>query len=98
ARIIVFLIGLTVTALNLVVPADYDIGVFYALAIAACAWTRSAKFLWSAVSVFVVLVYVDVIVGAPAQSSWIPVMVNRTLTALELLIVAGLVYNWMRDL
>ena len=98
AKLIVCLVGVMVAALDFVTPAEYDVGVFYGLGIAICAWSDSRKVLWTATSLFIGLIFVGAAVGAAPHTPWTIVWVNRSLTAVALLVIAALVHQWMGNL
>jgi PAS domain S-box-containing protein len=98
AKILVCIIGILVGVLNQLVPADYNVTVFFGLAIACCAWTCSRKFMWALTSVFLGLSYSRLLFGSLPAGEWFTVILNRSLTGLALLVVAGVVHNWMNDM
>jgi PAS domain S-box-containing protein len=98
AIIITCAIALIVATLDFATSADYNIGMFYGIGIATCVWSNSRKFLWTATSILVALVFLVAIIGAQPQSNWPVVWANRSFTAASLLVIAGLVHNWMTKL
>jgi len=45
AKALVCALGLLVFVIDIAVPADLDVAIFYSFVIAICVWTRSAIFL-----------------------------------------------------
>jgi len=100
AIILTCLIAILVLAVDLITPAQYDLGVFYGIATATSVWTGSRKFMWAATSVFVIFVFIVLIVaviGGPPHAEWFTLAVNRTLTAISLTVIACLVNQWMTN-
>jgi hypothetical protein len=89
AKVLVCSLGLLVMAVDLSVPADLNIGIFYCFVIALCAWTRSFIFLWSAALFFVPANFAGLLVApAPVTGplSWVD-WSNRTFSVGALLLV-----------
>jgi signal transduction histidine kinase len=99
AKILVCSLGLLVMAVDLSVPADLNIGIFYCFVIALCAWTRSFVFLWSAALLFVPANFAGLLVApAPVTGplSWVD-WSNRTFSVGALLLVVAVTHLRMRD-
>lgn len=52
AKALVCVLGLLVFAIDMTVPADLDVAIFYSFVVVLCAWTRSPKFLWITTAIF----------------------------------------------
>jgi signal transduction histidine kinase len=99
AKVLVCSLGLLVMAVDLSVPADLNIGIFYCFVIALCAWTRSFIFLWSAALFFVPANFAGLLVApAPVTGplSWVD-WSNRTFSVGALLLVVAVTHLRMRD-
>ncbi len=96
--------GLTVLALaaDLLTPEDLDCSVFYAFAIAACAWLRSPRYLWVTTGIIALFVAIDLGYEATAlrsstESLWV-LLLDRSFDSLALLMLAIVVHLWIRSL
>jgi PAS domain S-box-containing protein len=98
AMLLTGLIGVCVAVLDYVTPGDYDVGVFYAIAITISAWSDSRKFLWIATCTFVALIILGALLGAPPTLNWSVVGANRAFTVLSCILVAALVHVLMLNL
>jgi len=99
AKVLVCSLGLLVMAVDLSVPADLNIGIFYCFVVALCAWTRSFVFLWSAALLFVPANFAGLLVApAPVTGplSWVD-WSNRTFSVGALLLVVAVTHLRMRD-
>jgi len=99
AKVLVCSLGLLVMALDLSVPADLNIGIFYCFVVALCAWTRSFVFLWSAALLFVPANFAGLLVApAPVTGplSWVD-WSNRAFSVGALLLVLAVTHLRMRD-
>jgi PAS domain S-box-containing protein len=84
-------------ALDFATQASYSVPVFYGFALAILAWCGSRKFLWTVAGLSLVSLFVAAFLRSPSHNDWI-VWVNRSLTAVSLLVIAGLVDKWMANL
>src|SRR5258708_10596894 len=86
---------------DLQVPEDIDVSVFYVLSIAACAWLRPPRFLWLITTVIVVLVFADMSFGVgplhPDEPEWM-ILLDRVFDSSALLMLAIVVHLWIRSL
>jgi len=99
AKVLVCSLGLLVMAVDLSVPADLNIGIFYCFVVALCAWTRSFVFLWSAALLFVPANFAGLLIApAPVTGplSWVD-WSNRTFSVGALLLVVAVAHLRMRD-
>jgi signal transduction histidine kinase len=99
AKILVGSLGLLVMGVDLWVPADLNIGIFYCFVIALCAWTRSFVFLWSAALLFVPANFAGLLVApvpVTGPLSWVD-WSNRTFSVGALLLVTAVTHFRMRD-
>jgi signal transduction histidine kinase len=99
AKILVCSLGLLVMAVDLSVPADLNIGIFYCFVIALCAWTRSFVFLWSAALLFVPANFAGLLVAPVPLTgpvSWVD-WSNRIFSVGALLLVVAVTHLRMRD-
>jgi len=99
AKVLVGSLGLLVMAVDLTVPADLNIGIFYCFVIALCAWTRSFVFLWSAALLFVPANFAGLLVApvpVTGPLSWVD-WSNRTFSVGALLLVVAVTHLRMRD-
>lgn len=96
----VYVLGIATFGIDLRVPLDVDIPIFYAVGIIACGWLRSRRHLWFATALFITFALINVAIGASpvlAQSpQWIFV-VNRSFLALVLLLLAVIVDLWIKS-
>jgi signal transduction histidine kinase len=86
-------------AVDLSVPADLNIGIFYCFVIALCAWTRSFVFLWSAALLFVPANFAGLLVAPAPETgplSWVD-WSNRSFSVGALLLVLAVTHLRMRD-
>src|SRR5215469_5036916 len=98
ARTLVLALGLLVCAVDLAVPADLNIAIFYSFVIILCAWTRSVAFLWSTAAIFAALVFPGLLFSRPPVSgpfSWVDAT-NRVFAVGALFLVAAVIHFRMR--
>jgi PAS domain S-box-containing protein len=97
-RLIVVVIAIVVLVADLVTPAEYDVSLFYGVAIALCAWSGSRRGLWIVTALVTIFVFLGACVGAPPHTNWTVVWVDRSLTAFSLLLIAAVVQAWMTNM
>src|SRR5689334_2108313 len=85
AKLLVVIVGVVVAALDQALGAVYSVAVFYGLAIATSAFTRSRRFLWVTTATIVGLVIVLPAIGHPPRAAWYPIAVTRAFITFELL-------------
>jgi signal transduction histidine kinase len=86
-------------AVDLSVPADLNIAIFYCFVIALSAWTQSFVFLWSAALFFVPANFAGLLVApvpVTGPLSWVD-WSNRTFSVAALLLVVAVTHLRMRD-
>jgi len=99
ARALVLALGLLVSAVDLAVPADLNIAIFYSFVIILCALTRSVAFLWSTAAIFAALVFPGLLFSRPPVSgpfSWVDAT-NRVFAVGALFLVAAVIHFRMRS-
>lgn len=99
AKGLVLALGLLVFAIDLAVPADLNIAIFYCFAIVLCAWTGSVTFLWSTAALFAALAFPGLILSRPPVTgpiSWVDAT-NRGFAVGALFLVAAVIHFRMRS-
>lgn len=99
AKALVLALGLLVFAIDLAVPADLNIAIFYGFAIVLCAWTGSVTFLWSTAALFAALAFPGLILSRPPVTgpiSWVDAT-NRGFAVGALFLVAAVIHFRMRS-
>ncbi len=90
AKILICMSGALLAAVDLLVPANINIAIFYFLLIVLTLWTRSEKWLWSSTLIFMFLTFARII-WAPASIAnlvtWVD-WLNRGMTATALAFAA----------
>ena len=99
AKALVCALGLLVFVIDIAVPADLDIAIFYCFVIAICVWTRSAKFLWTTTAIFTAATIPGLLFSPPPVQppSWVD-WANRLFGISALLLVAVVVHFRIRAL
>lgn len=90
ARALVCALGLLVFVIDMVVPADLNVAIFYSFAVVLCAWTRSTRFLWITTTIFAAVIIPGLLFSPPPVTgplSWVD-WVNRFFCLGALLLVA----------
>jgi hypothetical protein len=100
AKELVCALGALVFAVDMVAPADVNVGVFYCFVIVLCAWTRSSVFLWGAAAVFTCALRVasEILTyqGFAAWAwSWLPVSAITEMTAVTIFAI-NLLFTFAR--
>jgi signal transduction histidine kinase len=97
AKALVCALGLLVFGIDIVVPADLDVAIFYCFVVALCLWTRSLVFLWASTAIFTAATIPGLLFSPPpVQSpSWVD-WANRLFGLGALLLVAVVVHLRMR--
>lgn len=102
ARTLAVSIAVSVAILDWVIPAVYNVSIFYGLAIALCAWSGSRKFLWSITAAIAACLYLVLLIlliaGHPVSRELVPMLVTKSFRTLSLFLIAGLVQRWMNEL
>jgi len=99
ARTLVLALGLLVFAVDMAVPADLNVAIFYCFVLVLCAWTRSVAFLWAAAAVFTALIFPGLLLSRPPVTgpiSWVD-WTNRVFAIGALLLVAVFIHIRMRS-
>jgi signal transduction histidine kinase len=98
-KALVCALGLLVFVIDIAVPADLDIAIFYCFVIAICVWTRSALFLWTTTAVFTAATIPGLLFSPPPvqPASWVD-WANRLFGISALLLVAVVVHFRIRAL
>lgn len=99
AKALVCALGLLVFVIDIAVPADLDVAIFYCFVIAICVWTRSAKFLWTTTAIFTAATIPGLLFSPPPVQppSWVD-WANRLFGIGALLLVAVVVHFRIRAL
>ncbi len=100
ARVLVCLAAAIVAGVDFLLPANINIATFYVVSIVLAGWTRSVRWLWISTAVFVLLTFGGLVLApAPVVQAvtWID-WLNRTMTALALVVVAVPVHLRLRNL
>jgi len=90
AKVLVCLLGLLVFVIDMVVPADLNVAIFYSFVIVLCAWSRSLRFLWITAAIFAVVTMPGLLLSPPPVAgplSWVD-WANRFFGVGALLLVA----------
>jgi len=98
AKALVLALGLLVFAVDMAVPADLNVAIFYSFVIILCAWTRSLTFLWSTAAVFAVLAIPGLLFSphpVTGPISWVD-ETNRVFAIGALFLVAAVIHFRMR--
>ena len=99
AKVLICALGLLVFVVDMAVPADLNIAIFYCFVIVLCAWTRSVMFLWTAAGFFTALVFPGLLFARPPVTgpvSWVD-WANRVFAIAALLLVAAFIHVRMRS-
>jgi hypothetical protein len=97
AKALVLAFGTLVFTIDMAVPADLNVAIFYSFVIILCAWTRSTTFLWSAAAVFAALVFPGLLFSRPPVTgpvSWVD-ETNRVFSMGALFLVAAIIHFQM---
>ncbi len=97
ARVLSIAIGVPVALVDFLTPGDYNVALFYLLAIATCAWSASRRFVWGSTAVFTALAFVAIVVRPPLRQDWSTTAANRALATLAMLTAAALVDRWIHN-
>jgi len=92
AKALVLAFGTLVFTIDMAVPADLNVAIFYSFVIILCAWTRSTTFLWSAAAIFAALVFPGLLFSRPPVTgpvSWVD-ETNRVFSMGALFLVAAI--------
>lgn len=98
-KFLVCVLGLLVFAVDMAVPADLDVAIFYCFVIVLCAWTGSVVFLWAAATLCAVATIPGLLLSPPpavSTLSW-PDWANRLFGIGALLLVAAFIHFRMRS-
>lgn len=98
AKILVCVLGLLVSVIDMAVPADLNIAIFYSFVVILCAWTGSMTFLWSTAVTFAALVFAGLSLSPPPVTepiSWVDAT-NRAFATGALFLVAAVIHVRMR--
>jgi len=93
AKVLVCLLGLLVFVIDMVVPADLNVAIFYSFVIVLCAWSRSLTFLWITTAIFAIVTMPGLLLSPPPVAgplSWVD-WANRWFGLGALLLVAGFI-------
>lgn len=98
AKALVCALGVLVFVIDISVPADLDVAIFYCFVIALCLWTRSLVFLWTSTAIFTAATVPGLLFSPPpVQSpSWVD-WANRLFGISALLLVAVVVHLRIRS-
>jgi len=99
AKVLVCLLGLLVFVIDMVVPADLNVAIFYSFVIVLCAWSRSLRFLWITAAIFAVVTMPGLLLSPPPVAgplSWVD-WANRWFGLGALLLVAAFIDLRMRS-
>lgn len=99
AKVLVLALGLLVFAVDMSVPADLNIAIFYSFVIVLCAWSRSVRFLWSTAAVFAALVIPGLFFTRPPVTgpiSWVD-ETNRSFAIGAVFLVSAVIHFRMRS-
>jgi len=99
AKALVCVLGLLVFAIDMVVPADLNVAIFYSFVVVLCAWTQSLRFLWITAAIFAGLTMPGLLLSPPAVSvplSWVD-WANRFFGLGAVLLVAAFIDLRMRS-
>lgn len=99
AKVLVCALGLLVFLVDMEVPADLDIAIFYCFVIVLCVWTRSRVYLWSATTIFALVTFPGLLLSpAPVTGpiTWVN-WANRLFGIGALVLVAGFLHFQMRN-
>ena len=100
AKVLVCFSALLIAAVDLSLPANINVAIFYCLTIVLAGWTRSVKWLWVSTAAFMLLTFGGItlapapIVNAVIWVDWL----NRSMTATALAVVAIPVHLRLRNL
>ena len=99
AKVLVCALGLLVFVIDIVVPADLNIAIFYCFVIAVAVWARSIAFLWTTTAIFATTTIPGLIFSPPPVQppSWVD-WANRLFGIGALLLVAVVVHFRIRAL
>ncbi len=84
------MLGALLAAVDLLVPANINIAIFYFLLIVLTLWTRSEKWLWSSTLIFMFLTFARIILAPASMANlvtWVD-WLNRSMTATALAFAA----------
>ncbi len=98
AKALVLALGLLVFTVDMAVPADLNVAIFYSFVIILCAWTRSVTFLWSTAAVFAVLAIPGLLFSPPPVTgpiSWVD-ETNQVFAIGAVFLVAAVIHFRMR--
>jgi len=98
AKVLVCVLGLLVFAVDMVVPADLDVAIFYCFVVVLCAWTRSPTFLWIAAAIFLTASIPGLLLSPRPTSplSWVD-WANRLFGMGAILLVTAFIHLRMAD-
>src|SRR4051812_32115651 len=83
ARLTVIFLTVVIAALDLAVPANIDIGIFYYVPIVLSIWTKSIRWLWTSTAIFIFLTFAGIELSPGPELntlSWVD-WLNRSMTA-----------------
>ena len=97
AKALVCALGLLVFVVDIIVPADLDVAIFYCFVIALCLWARSLAFLWASTATFAAATIPGLLFSLPPVQprSWVD-WANRLIGIGALLLVAIVVHFRIR--
>lgn len=99
AKALVCVLGLLVFVIDMVVPADLNVAIFYSFVVVLCAWTRSLRFLWITAAIFAVVTIPGLLLSRPPVTgplSWVD-WANRFFGLGAVLLVAAFIDLRMRS-
>lgn len=99
AKALVFALGMLVFTVDMAVPADLNIAIFYSFVIVLCAWTCSVRFLWGTAAIFAALVIPGLFFTRPpvtGRVSWVD-EANRAFAIGAVCLVAAVIHFRMRS-
>lgn len=99
AKALVCALGLLVFVIDMAVPADLNVAIFYSFVVVLCAWTRSLRFLWITAAIFAVVAIPGLLLSPPPVTgplSWVD-WANRFFGLGAVLLVAAFIDLRMRS-
>lgn len=100
AGLFAVLFSVGVAIVDLVTPSQFNLAIFYALPLIVISWTRSPVLIWASTAVFLLALLVAYVYGpvSPEESDTFTAYLahSRWLTALVLVIFAGVLHLWVR--
>ena len=98
AKVLVCVLGLLVFAVDMVVPANLDVAIFYCFVVVLCAWTRSPAFLWVTTAIFLTATIPGLLLSPPPTGplTWVD-WANRLFGMGAILLVTVFIHLRMAD-